>query len=148
MLPLKTFFFSIAKFSTLMISKLRQRLDRKRGSSVILQTFYILSIKYGDCRKWQNAYVNGETTYSITKIKNIHIIGFCQAIKQVWATVWTFLARIRSFSMIIVECFNFIKFALNKASKTKSVAVSEIMKSAFENKDVHTTQTCGKRRLR
>ena len=37
------------------------------------------------------------------------------------ATVWTFLARVRSYSVIIVKCFYFIKFALNKASKTKSV---------------------------
>ena len=72
----------------------------------------------------------------------MHTIGFWETIKQVWATVWTFLAQIRSYSMIIVECFYFIKFALNKASQTKWDAVSEIMKSAFESKDIHTTQTC------
>ena len=78
----------------------------------------------------------------------MHTKGFWQTIKQVWATVWTFLARIRSYPVIIVECFYFIKFALNKASKTKSDAVSEIIKSAFESKDIHTTQTCEKQRLR
>ena len=77
----------------------------------------------------------------------MHTIGFWQTIKQVWATVWTFLTRIR-YSLIIVECFYFIKLTLNKASKTKSDAVSEIMKSAFESKDVHTAQSCEKRRLR
>ena len=64
------------------------------------------------------------------------------------ATVWTFLARIRLYPVIIVECFYYIKFAVNKANKTKSDAVSEIIKSAFESKDIHTTQTCEKRRLR
>ena len=77
----------------------------------------------------------------------MHTIGFWQTMKQVWATVWTFLARLRLYSVIIVEYFYFIKFTLNKASKIKSDAVSEIMKSAFESKDIHAIQTCEKQRL-